>query len=161
MDARRLGELITRHGRGLVLYARQWCSAPEDVVQEAFVRLSALSVEPASPAAWLHRAVRNAAISAGRGERRRRHHEAHAARPDWFEPSEGPLDADAAQQALEALPADLREPLVAHLWGGLTFAEVGALMGVSASTAHRRYEEALAAIRQALRLPCQTKPNAS
>ncbi len=160
MDGKRLGELMTRHAGALTLYARQWCATPEDAVQEAFVRLAALAAEPADPAAWLFRAVRNGAISAGRGERRRRHHEGGAARPAWFEPAET-LDGDDARRALEALPADLREPLVAHLWGGLTFAQIGPLMGCSASTAHRRYEEALAALRQTLRPSCRTRPNGS
>jgi RNA polymerase sigma-70 factor (ECF subfamily) len=153
VEAKRLAELVARHGGGLVLYARQWCATPEDAAQEAFVKLAVLAREPDDPAAWLYRATRNAAISAGRGERRRRHHESTAARPDWFVPSpEGPDPAEVAR-ALELLPADLREPLVAHLWGGLTFAAIGPLMGVSASTAHRRYEEALAILRQTLRLP--------
>jgi RNA polymerase sigma-70 factor (ECF subfamily) len=161
MDARRLGDLISRHAAALKLYARQWCSAPEDAVQEAFVKLAGLSAQPDDPAAYLFRAVRNAAIDAGRAERRRRHHEAEAAaRQAWFEPAEA-LDGDDARRALEALPADLREPLVAHLWGGLTFAQIGPLMGCSASTAHRRYEEALAALRNTLRPPCPTRPNAS
>ena len=34
-----LGELLDRHGAALVLFARQFCASPEDVVQEAFVQL--------------------------------------------------------------------------------------------------------------------------
>ncbi|MGL4551583.1 MAG: RNA polymerase sigma factor [Gemmataceae bacterium] len=146
MDARHLGEWLDRLGPALVLYARQWCSAPEDAVQEAFVRLAAAS--PANVPAWLHRVVRNAALSAGRAERRRRRHETAAARPA-FRPSDD-LDAEAVGQALEGLPADLREPLVAHLWGGLTFADIAALVGTSPATAHRRYAEALDLLRERL-----------
>ena len=34
-----LSRLVDEHGAALVLYAQQWCEAPEDVVQEAFIRL--------------------------------------------------------------------------------------------------------------------------
>lgn len=155
MDAQHLGQWLARLGPALVLYARQWCAAPEDVVQEAFVRLAA-SPTPGNVRAWLYRVVRNAAISAGRAERRRRRHEGEAAAraPAWFVPAEGAPDPAAAERALEALPADLREPLVAHLWGGLTFAEIAVLTGTSASTAHRRYLEALGTLRERLGRSC-------
>jgi RNA polymerase sigma factor (sigma-70 family) len=151
-----LGRLVDEHAAALVLYARQWCAAPEDVVQEAFVKLAAQRLPPDSAAAWLYRVVRNGALSAARAARRRRRHESAAARaPAWFLPSEAAgLDAEAAAAALQALPPELREPLVAHLWGGLTFEQVGALTGVSSSTAHRRYLSALSALRERLRVPC-------
>ena len=159
MDARRLALLIDEQAAGLVLYARQWCTAPEDVVQEAFVKLAALSRSPDQPSAWLYRVVRNAALTAARGEARRRKHEAAASRSEaWFAPTEGRLDAVVASQALASLAGDLREPVVAHLWGGLTFAQIGTLMGISASTAHRRYLEGLTELRRRLRIPC---PNPS
>jgi RNA polymerase sigma-70 factor (ECF subfamily) len=34
-----VARLIDAHAAPLVLYARQWCAAPEDVVQEAFLKL--------------------------------------------------------------------------------------------------------------------------
>jgi hypothetical protein len=73
MGPEELGDLIDRHAAALTLYARQWCAAPEDVVQEAFIKLAGLARVPATPAAWLHRVVRNGAISAGRAEQRRAH----------------------------------------------------------------------------------------
>src|SRR5262245_42203339 len=95
MDARRLAELIDAHAPALVLYARQWCAAPEDVVQEAFCKLAALRSWPDDPQAWLFRVVRNAAIDVGRSDRRRERREASAARPvRWFvEPAIEGLDA--------------------------------------------------------------------
>src|SRR5262245_56100852 len=146
MDPVQLATLVDRHAAALVLFARQWCSAPEDVVQEAFVKLAGQRPPPRRVLPWLYRVVRNAALSAGRGERRRRRHESAAAAQarSWFVPTEGGgIDGQVATQALEALPGDLREVLVAHLWGGLTFAEIGELLGLSASTAHRRYLEGL------------------
>ena len=39
MTPRQLGDLIDRLGPALVLYACQWAAAPEDVVQDAFLKL--------------------------------------------------------------------------------------------------------------------------
>jgi RNA polymerase sigma-70 factor (ECF subfamily) len=160
MGPERLGRLVDEHAAALVLYARQWCAAPEDVVQEAFVKLAAQPRPPDNVAGWLYRVVRNGALSAARAGRRRRRHEAAAAArtPDWFEPLEGGcLDAAAAAEALAALPVDEREVVVAHLWGGLSFEQIAEVAGVSSSTAHRRYQAALAALRERLRVPCPSE----
>src|SRR5262245_66257780 len=71
MSPRHLGELIDRHGPALVLYARQWCAGPEDVVQDAFLKLLGQRRAPDDPAAWLYRVVRNAALDAAKADRRR------------------------------------------------------------------------------------------
>ncbi|HEX7377143.1 MAG TPA: sigma-70 family RNA polymerase sigma factor [Pirellulales bacterium] len=146
-----LGRLIGEHGAALVLYARQWCAAPEDVVQEAFIQLASQTPPPDAPLPWLYRVVRNGAISASRGERRRRRHEAAAAcREDaWFEAAEGDrLDAALAARSLDALPPEQREVIVARLWGGLSFQEIAELVGTSSSSAHRWYEAGLTALRE-------------
>src|SRR5262245_25806381 len=155
-----LGRLVDAHAAALVLYARQWCAAPEDVVQEAFLKL-VQKAPPSDPVPWLYRVVRNAAVSAGRADRRRRHHEAAAAArsPAWFvAPDAAGLDAEAAAAALRSLPLDEREVTVAHLWGGLTFDQIGELAGCSASPAHRRYVAGLSALRERLGVPCPNKP---
>jgi len=155
MTPRVLAELIASHAAALVLFARQWCDCPEDVVQEAFCKLAAAS-PPDDPAAWLHRAVKNAAIDAGRSARRRVNREQIAARSiQWFAESEiDGLDAEAAVAALEALPEDLREVIVARLWGGLTLEQIAAAAGCSVSTAHRRFEAGITVLRERLGAPC-------
>ncbi len=156
-----LGRLIDDHAAALTLFARQWCAAPEDVVQEAFVKLSAQQCLPNDPVSWLFRVVRNGASSAARADRRRRLHETGAAahRPTWFASSENAaIDGTEAAAALQALPIEERETVVAHLWGGLTFEQIGRMVGVSSSTAHRRYLKALSTLRERLRVPC---PNPS
>src|SRR5438874_2422157 len=117
--------LVTAQGPALVLYARQWCAAPEDVVQDAFVKLIAQRTPPREPVPWLYRVVRHAAIDAGRTARHRREREAAAARPvRWFvERDIDGLDAAAAVAALQRLPDEAREAVIARLWGGLSFEE--------------------------------------
>src|ERR1700683_2291984 len=100
MGPEALGRLLDAHAAGLTLYARQWCGAPEDAVQEAFLKLAARA-EPPDAVGWLYAVTRNLARTAGRSERRRRRHETAAARsPTWFAPSEGAaLDAEFAAAA--------------------------------------------------------------
>jgi RNA polymerase sigma-70 factor (ECF subfamily) len=161
MEPESLARLLDDHGAALVLYARQWCAAPEDVVQEALVKLVGQKPRPDNLVAWLYKVVRNAALSTARTERRRRQHEAVAAAqtPGWFVPSGGDrLDAGTAAAALEALPLAQREIIIAHLWGGLTFEQIADVAGVPASTAHRWYLAGLTALRERLGTPCPKKP---
>lgn len=153
-----LADLVDRHAAALVLYARQWCATPEDVVQTAFLKLAGQAVPPDTVLPWLYRVVRNGAIDAARAARRRQKYEtrAAAATSSWFLPADDPtgLDARAAAAALADLPVDIREVLVAHLWGGLTFEQIAAAVGGSASTAYRRYAAGLDILREKLRVPC-------
>ena len=149
-----LGRLLNEHAAALALFARQWCSCPEDVVQEAFMRLAAEREAPANPAAWLFTVVRNGAISAGRAESRRRKHEASAAHQtaDWFEANAADsIDARVAANGLNRLPLEEREVIVAHVWGGLTFAEIAQLVSTSTSSVHRRLSGRFASITQSTR----------
>lgn len=159
MDSELLGQLVDQHARNLELYARQWTSATDDVVQEAFVALASQRAQPTDPVAWLYRAVRNAAINAAQAARRRRRHEHNAtARTLWFthHPSQA-IDAEEAESALRGLSETQREVIVAHLWGGLRFDQIAELTGLSSSTAHRQYQAGLSILRERLGVSC-TKP---
>jgi RNA polymerase sigma-70 factor (ECF subfamily) len=161
MGPEHLGRLVDQHAAALVLYARQWCAVPEDVVQEAFLKLVGQRAPPDNAVPWLYRVVRNAALGAVRTERRRQRHEAVAAAraPAWFaaDPDAAGIDVEAATAALRALPLDEREVIVAHLWGGLTFEQIADVAGCSPSTAHRRYAAGLANLRERLQLPCPNR----
>lgn len=157
-------EAVTRlwdqHSAALLLYARQWCDAPEDIVQEAFLLLVRQAVRPANPLGWLYRVVRNRAINAGRSRRRQRNREtaAAASRETWFESSGSErLDAASATAALAQLPADQREAIVARIWGGLSFEEIARLTGSPLSAVYRGYQRGLLALRERLGATCPTK----
>ena len=147
----RLSRLLDEHASALELYARQWCESPADVVQEAFVELARQQPTPDRPVPWLFRVVRNRALTARRSTNRRKRHEARAALENWFEESfDLPLDGASATAALQGLPDEQREAIVAHLWGGLSFEEIGHISGASSSTAHRRYALGLEQLRKKL-----------
>jgi RNA polymerase sigma-70 factor (ECF subfamily) len=152
-----LARLLDDHGASLVLYARSWCRSPEDVVQEALVELVGRRSPPDNAVAWLYRVVRNRAISEARTELRRRAREQRAATGEaWFETTDGPLAAQEATAALAALAPELREVVVARIWGNLTFAEIAELVETSISTAQRRYEQGLRELETRLERPCST-----
>lgn len=154
-----LARLLAEHGAALVLYARQWTNAPEDVVQSALVELVTQSIPPARVVPWLYRVVRNGAISAQRGERRRQRREtAVATSESWFEAGSSRLDAQEAAATLSSLSPEMREVVVARIWGELTFAEIAELVGTSLSTAQRRYEQGLRELQSRLEKPCKTQP---
>jgi RNA polymerase sigma-70 factor (ECF subfamily) len=161
MDPDLLGQLLDRHAATLELFARQWCDTPEDVVQEAFLKLAGLRALPRNPSAWLFRVVRNGAIDAGMAARRRKRHEvaASAEAAAWFEPEAegqvGAVDPELAALELRALPIDEREVIIAHLWGGLSFEQIAPIAGCSSSTAHRRYAQGLSTLRRRLGVSCR------
>jgi RNA polymerase sigma-70 factor (ECF subfamily) len=141
--------LFDEHAPALALYARQWCEAAEDVVQEAFVRLARQRDVPDRVVPWLFRVVRNGAISASRGELRRRGREARASVGEaWFAPGADPIDAAHASRLLAGLDVEVREAVVARVWGGLPFDEIARLQGCSVATAHRRYHAGLGRLRE-------------
>src|SRR5947209_5205108 len=99
MSPEQLARLVEQHAAALTLFARQWCDAPEDVVQEAFIKLAAQHTAPDNFAAWLYHVVRNGALTAARAAKRRRQYESAAAAntSTWFLPSDcAGLDAEAA-----------------------------------------------------------------
>ena len=134
----------------LVLYARQLCRHPEDIVQDALLSLQAERNAPTYVRTWLFRVVRHRALNNIRGEERRRKHETQfrQEREVWFEsPATLQLEASDAVAALQDLPADERETIVARLWGGLTLNEVASLTSTSLATAQRRYVRGLEKLR--------------
>jgi RNA polymerase sigma factor (sigma-70 family) len=158
VDSDSLSRLLDEHSAALVLYAQQLCEAPEDVVQEAFIRLMRQRPAPSNVVGWLYRVVRNEAVSAARRSGRRTRHEAAAATrgEPWFKPTaDDALDAAAAVAALESLPIAEREVIVLRLWSALSFDEIAELVGTSTSTAHRRYEHGLKLLRENWNVVCQ------
>jgi RNA polymerase sigma-70 factor (ECF subfamily) len=162
-----LGRLFDEHAGALVLFARQWCDVPEDVVQDAFVALARQEESPERTLAWLFRVVRNGAIASARQSRRRRHRERRASGPEanpggaWFVATDERIDAEHATGLLAELDAETRAVIVARLWGGLTFEDIARLQGCSLTTAHRRYQAGLARLHARLEPPwTSTNPTA-
>jgi|SRR5262245_35570895 len=159
LSATQLAELIDGQAAALVLWTGSRCGAAEDVVQEAFCRLAAQDPPPANPVGWLYRVCRNLAERQRRSDSRRREREqVQAQRRSLSAEATDPLELAETLAAVERLDAELREVLVARIWGQLSLAEIGQLCGISTATAHRRYESALQTLRMQLTANCENHP---
>jgi RNA polymerase sigma-70 factor (ECF subfamily) len=148
---------LDRHGPALVLLARAWVpdrADAEDVVQEAFVRFWRSRHRAADPTAYLFACVKRSALDWVRSRGRRARREAASARPEGEPLFDGPLEQAerraAVAAALAALPDAQHEVLVMRIWGGLTFPQIAAALGVPADTAASRFRYALGKLRELL-----------
>ena len=159
-----LGRYFESYGAGLALYGRQWLDPAdvEDVVQESFIKLMKQKIAPDNVKAWLYCLVRNEAIGRLRQRRRHQNHsnDVEFMQAAWFErePS-NPLDADAAQKALAALPEDLREVVVLRIWSGMTLKEMGTVLSLPVSSVFHKYQTAMETMRIKMEASCRTNTN--
>lgn len=151
--------------RDLVNYASRIVgdhASAEDVVQEAYVRLDTAARERllAEPLAYLYRIVRNLALDTRRRLGRERARVLSAAEADCeqiIEDRPAP-DAHASTEqelrrvsaALDELPERTRIALEMHRFGGCTFREIAAHLGISVGLAHALVVEALEHCRRRL-----------
>lgn len=147
------------HGPKLLLCARQWTRSladAEDVVQEAFVRFWRHQRQlGGEPMPLVLTSIRRAACDLARRAARRHSREDGASidqpePPLFATPLEGQERRQAIEAALRQLDAAQREVLVLKIWGGLTFAEIAAQLGIPLNTAASRYRYALIALREHL-----------
>jgi RNA polymerase sigma-70 factor (ECF subfamily) len=127
----------------------------EDAVQEVFiglVRTRQTLRDVANLRAYLFAALRRetARLSASRKARRSL---ALDQVGDVAEPKSLRRESEQTaplERALRGLPAEQREVIALKIDGGLTFAEIACVLGISANTAASRYRYALAKLRLAL-----------
>ncbi|MEO1233496.1 MAG: sigma-70 family RNA polymerase sigma factor [Myxococcota bacterium] len=123
---------------------RDWALS-EDLAQDTFVaawrRVETLR-EPQQLSAWLCGIARNLSHKARRREKPTVNLDEVAEPPS---PGDSPLDAvlenemhTVVARALAGLPENYREPLVLYYQHGRSASEVGAALGLSASTVHQR-----------------------
>src|SRR5262245_33125015 len=139
--------LYEEHGRGLLAYACSFVTSfatAEDVVHQVFERLlrGDLSIRGA-PASYLYRAVRNTALNKVRDLA------GDVAWDDgWLKSPKGMEQTALELQAeLRELPEEQREVIVLHLWGQMSFEEVGDALAIPSNTAASRYRYGLSKLR--------------
>ena len=149
--ARKQGEfegVVAEYGRPLLWYAMRMVGdrdAAQDIVQDAFIRLSAQWREAFVPSpqmsAWLHTAVRNLAIDHVRRERRHaefRRRESAELAPAPPSPGQGgggelPERAVLAAEALASLDEREREIVVLRVYEEKSFKEISDMTGLTVS----------------------------
>ncbi len=120
----------------------------DDVLGDVLVRLARQGWRlrlVRNPKAYLFTAIRNMATS-----RARRRREATTESLAEVGGEEEPDEDVAVRSAVIDLPKEQREVVVLHIWGGLTFAEIGRVLGISQNTAASRYRYALERLRKVL-----------
>ena len=134
-------------------------SSADDLVQESFLRVirkAGTFRGEATFRTWLLTIVRNVCLDHERSEsRRNRLHNAAAAATDTVVSQHSGGDTVGLQQALAALPHDLREALVLSRVNDLTHREVAAVLGCTEGAARVRVHRALTRLRELLAVEAQ------
>jgi RNA polymerase sigma factor (sigma-70 family) len=161
ISPQQLEAIWREHVDRLVLIARSFGGPAEDAVQEAFIKLATQTNPPDDAVAWMVGVVRNQLISWHRaGLRRRKREESISQSKSWFCASEvsletgdgldGAIDASELTRSLQQLPDSVRQIVVMHHWGNLTFDQIATIIGKSRSTTHREYQQGIIALRKQL-----------
>jgi RNA polymerase sigma-70 factor (ECF subfamily) len=146
--------LYREHGPALLLFALAITgerSKAQDAVHHVFLRLLEKGDlrRASDKKAYLFGCVRNAILN----ERKRQDRQRPLDDSAWFSPADQDYAGEQnLRRALAALPEDQRQVVVLHVWGELTFSQVGDLLNVNANTAASRYRYALGKLRD-LMLP--------
>ena len=153
VSASQLSEMLDRHWGPLLAWVGQTDGIAEDVVQQAFVKLAALPDRPDNPIAWLYATARNLAVTERKKVGRRKARQQAVAKPE-SQPCEVWKSQESAElrAQLETLPDELRETIVAHLWGEMTFDEIAAATGRAKATVWRQYQKGLRLLRESVLL---------
>jgi RNA polymerase sigma factor (sigma-70 family) len=126
----------------------------EDVAQECFVKLAQVRrTTIGSLGGWLHTVATREALNRVKADRRRTAREtAYAsAQPHHVEITWDDLQ-DWVDEALEALPEELREPVIRHFLQGETHDAIARDVQASRSTVTRRIAQGIEEIRSILRM---------
>ena len=151
--------LYARHCRGVylcILAAVGDADTAEDLLQETFLKVFRRGLAArngyASVAPYLAAVGRNLAADWRRREARGARARARAAR--FIEargaPHEAPFSAQEVGELIGRLPSEQREVVVLRVWGGMTFAGIAELTGVTLNTAASRYRYGIEKIKAAL-----------
>jgi RNA polymerase sigma-70 factor (ECF subfamily) len=151
----RLYDLMATRLYGLALWRTGRAEDAADVVHDTFVRVAEQRDRLAAvrhPRAWLMTVANRIAIDHLRRERRRQAEplEEHGALVLEAEEPGRRLDARRASRALAELPRAQRDAVLLRYFGPCTFAEIGAIVGVSVFTAASRYRLGLRKLRRLL-----------
>jgi len=124
-------------------------AAAQEVLHNVFLKLMDSNHDISDPVPYVFRMLRNAALNVMRNDARFVSLDNGCA---WFEPINLMREkALAVQEALLKLSSEQREVVVLHIWSGMTFVEIAALVDIPRDTAASRYRYALERLRELLR----------
>ena len=146
---KRVEALYAELAAALLAYGRSFGldhASAEDVVHRVFLGLLQMRALPGEPRPYLFRAMRNGCLNHLRHHARREELSDETA---WFDHPDSVAELD-LRRSLAQLPAEQRDVLMLHIWGGLTFGETASALDIPASTAASRYRYALASLKNTM-----------
>ena len=152
-NTKEIEAMYRQHGAALLLFASAISgdrARAQDALHQVFLKLMVNDKlnEAENKKAYLFACVRNAILNDVNMQNRNGTLDEQAI---LFSPPDRDYAGERnLRRALAALPADQREVLVLHVWGELTFSEVGKLLGVSSNTVASRYRYGLTKLRELL-----------
>lgn len=159
-DAKAFEELYAALAPALGRYLRHLVRDPvraDDLLQETFLQIhrarqTYMPARPVKP--WVYAIARHVHLMTRRSAMRRARHETTPVLdlPDVPVPPEvaGFADREAIRDALEKVPPEHREALVMHHLSGLSFKEIGGVLGISEGAAKVRAHRGIVALRALL-----------
>ncbi len=143
MDRSRIWSLYEQYKNGIFRYILSITKDPylaEDVLHDTFVKLLSGGVRcaPGKEQAWLYRIARNLCFDHLRKSGREL--------PYAVTPTQESSQLEYIELISGLSPAE-QEIVTLKIVGGLTHREIGAVLGISAGAAQKRYERAIAALR--------------
>ena len=152
-----LHRAIERHGEMVYRLAYRVLRNPadaEDAAQEVFIKLLRLRRSTTNGVrnerAWLSITSLNTARKILRESRNRRKRETWVAENHHHRPDERDAQSQEVWQAVDALPDELRIPLILHVQEGLKYREIAEAMGCPEGTVGSRISDAKARMRSIL-----------
>lgn len=143
MDQKLIYSWYEQYKTGIFRYALSITKDPylaEDILHDTFVKLLSGGVRcaPGKEQAWLYRVARNLCYDQ---LRRAKREQAHIQAPSDSENRYEYIDM------ISSLSPKEQEIVTLKIAGGLTHQEIGAVLGITPSAAQKRYERAIAALR--------------
>ena len=158
MAFERLYEELSGPVRAFLRSLTRNAARADDLLQETFfhVHRARRTYDPSRSAkAWVYAIAHNVFLMSCRTEKRRGRHEelAQDELPDVPVPAEAEAYAttDAVRKALGRLSVDRREAVILHHVQGLSFQEVGTVLGITAMAAKLRSHRAMGELREILK----------
>lgn len=145
-DAEAFGGLVTRHKDMVYAACRRILgnrTDAEDAAQECFLALMRHPERAqGSPAGWLHRVAVRCAIDLARQETARKAREAKAMKEEAVSANAPPWEEVSGQvdEAIDALPDDLRVPMIRYYLEGRRQEDIATELGVKQATVSKRVD---------------------
>lgn len=144
MDQKLIYSWYEQYKNGIFRYALSMIKDPhlaEDVLQDTFLKLLSGEVprNPDMAQAWLYRVARNLCFDhLRRSKREQPHTEMLSQTQNHY----------AYIDLISSLSPKEQEVVTLRIVGGLSHREIGTVLGISAKAAQKRYERAIAALRE-------------